>query len=420
MRILTPVGYKDIAECNVGDEVVYFDQVTGDPGVNHIESIAWVDYSEWVRWHTNATLPPFTFYKINGTWTLNSEQSIWRNADNVCHVKHLVVGDTIFDDTNGDVTITSIEEVSADGWWRFDIDGDHSYIADGLTLHNASRFWVGGTGTWDSSTTTHWASTTGGAGGQSVPGSADAVTIDASSGAGTITVNFGGTITIQSLTCGAMGMTLDFSVFNNNVTLSTGANAFSGTGTGTRTINLGNGTWTLSGASGAGNIWNMSVTTNLTFSANSSILSFTNTTATGSVMMPGGLTYSTVSIAGITGGGRFAISGSCTIANLNISAPNFVTFPSGSTVTITNSFAWNGTSSNQIGIASSTQNTSATIAAAASSTAAWAAFRDMTFTGSPSASNSFDLGHNSGITITAPSASSGGGIRIAGHGGLAA
>lgn len=42
----------------------------------------------------------------------------------------------------------------------------------------ASRFWVGGTGNWDASTTTNWAATSGGAGGQSVPTSVDNVTFD--------------------------------------------------------------------------------------------------------------------------------------------------------------------------------------------------------------------------------------------------
>jgi hypothetical protein len=46
----------------------------------------------------------------------------------------------------------------------------------------ASRFWVGGTGTWSASNTTNWAGTSGGAGGQSVPGVADTVTFDANSG----------------------------------------------------------------------------------------------------------------------------------------------------------------------------------------------------------------------------------------------
>jgi hypothetical protein len=53
----------------------------------------------------------------------------------------------------------------------------------------ANRFWVGGTGTWDAADTTHWAATSGGAGGQSVPGAGDAVTFDGASGGGTVTVN---------------------------------------------------------------------------------------------------------------------------------------------------------------------------------------------------------------------------------------
>jgi hypothetical protein len=52
----------------------------------------------------------------------------------------------------------------------------------------ASRFWVGGTGNWDASDTTHWAASSGGGGGASVPGSGDTVTLDGSSGGGTVTV----------------------------------------------------------------------------------------------------------------------------------------------------------------------------------------------------------------------------------------
>lgn len=55
----------------------------------------------------------------------------------------------------------------------------------------ASYFWVGGTGTWDGSTTTNWASTTGGAGGAGVPNSTDTVNFDANSGAGTCTTASG-------------------------------------------------------------------------------------------------------------------------------------------------------------------------------------------------------------------------------------
>lgn len=51
----------------------------------------------------------------------------------------------------------------------------------------ASRYWVGGTGTWDAADTTHWSAASGGAGGASVPTAADDVFFDAASGAGTVT-----------------------------------------------------------------------------------------------------------------------------------------------------------------------------------------------------------------------------------------
>jgi hypothetical protein len=39
----------------------------------------------------------------------------------------------------------------------------------------ANRFWVGGTASWDGTAGTKWALTSGGAGGQAVPTSADDV-----------------------------------------------------------------------------------------------------------------------------------------------------------------------------------------------------------------------------------------------------
>jgi fibronectin-binding autotransporter adhesin len=53
----------------------------------------------------------------------------------------------------------------------------------------ADRFWVGGTASWDATAGTKWAATSGGAGGQSVPTSADDVFFDAASGAVTCTVS---------------------------------------------------------------------------------------------------------------------------------------------------------------------------------------------------------------------------------------
>ena len=60
----------------------------------------------------------------------------------------------------------------------------------------ADRYWVGGAGTWDASTTTNWSATSGGAGGASAPTLADNVIFDASSDAGS-----GYTVTITDGAC---------------------------------------------------------------------------------------------------------------------------------------------------------------------------------------------------------------------------
>lgn len=53
----------------------------------------------------------------------------------------------------------------------------------------ADRYWVGGTQTWDNVVGTKWATTSGGAGGASVPFSSDNVIFDTNSGTGTVTVD---------------------------------------------------------------------------------------------------------------------------------------------------------------------------------------------------------------------------------------
>ena len=65
-----------------------------------------------------------------------------------------------------------------------------------------TRYWVGGTGTWDATTTTNWSATSGGAGGVSVPTSADAVIFDTLSNATAYTV----TCTATQLRCAALTM----------------------------------------------------------------------------------------------------------------------------------------------------------------------------------------------------------------------
>ena len=65
-----------------------------------------------------------------------------------------------------------------------------------------TRYWRGGTGTWDATTTTNWSDTSGGSGGFSVPTSADAVIFDSASNATAYTV----TCTATQLRCGSLTM----------------------------------------------------------------------------------------------------------------------------------------------------------------------------------------------------------------------
>jgi hypothetical protein len=94
----------------------------------------------------------------------------------------------------------------------------------------AARFWVGGTGTWDAVNTANWSATSGGAGGASVPTSADNIVFNASSGGGTVTLGADGICTINDFT-GFTG-TIDFvntykivCVANNTTIVNAGSTA---------------------------------------------------------------------------------------------------------------------------------------------------------------------------------------------------
>lgn len=258
--------------------------------------------------------------------------------------------------------------------------------------------------------TSIWGTTTGGTG-ASVPGSSDAVILDGATCVGGVTciatMGAGYNPTWQSInmdlcTASTAGCILDFSANNNNITLSS---SFSSTGTGTRTLSMGNGLWTVQGFNN--NTWNYTTVTGLTHNANGSTLSFipSSTTPTGAInFIAGGKTFNIVTHSGVTNAATFAISGAPTIATLQLTAPGTVNFANSTTTTITNAFALQGTSTNQLLLQSDNPNASATIAAAANSTIQWAGIRRLTFTGNtPVATNSFDLRSNSGVTITPPS-----------------
>ncbi|MGY4193373.1 hypothetical protein [Bradyrhizobium sp. USDA 4520] len=226
-----------------------------------------------------------------------------------------------------------------------------------------------------------------------MPGSLDAAILDGSSGGGTVTVNT--TVNVQSLTCGAFTGTLDFSANNNDVTISL---AFNASGSGTRTINLGNGTWTLTNT-GANTVWTVGNKTGLTWNANGSTINCSGSAAFSTrTLTLGALTYNNITISG-AGNWSFGSSATTTINALTLGAGAKLSLNSGSTYNIT-SLSTTSTSAAPCLLQSGTLTcTSGT------QTMQWVAIQDMTFTGGATfiANNAFNLGDNSGITITPPS-----------------
>ena len=129
----------------------------------------------------------------------------------------------------------------------------------------ADRYWRGGTGTWDTTTTTNWSTTSNGTGGASVPTAADNVIFDQ---AATYTVTMTGALACLSITVSAgtvtfaTGTTPTLAISGNmslvaaTVWSSTGAITFNSTTTQTITTNA----VTINGAitfNGVGGNWSL-------------------------------------------------------------------------------------------------------------------------------------------------------------------
>lgn len=263
----------------------------------------------------------------------------------------------------------------------------------------ASRFWVGGTGTWDASDITHWAASTGGAGGQSVPTSGDSVTFDGNSGGGTCTVNTNINLGTGVLTTSAYTGTLDFATNNNNISIS----ALTDAATGVHTINLGNGTWTITAT--AGNVWAITTSANLTLNCNSSTILLSATATANRNFQSAAKTYNNVTVTNPTFNGQeldFTVGGT-TYANLTFTNVGFVRLPSSASITVSGTITYNGTPS---GPGMLMAITPATVTIAGAAVLNWVALTNITKAGAGSitAINSFNCGALTGITVIPPGA----------------
>ena len=282
----------------------------------------------------------------------------------------------------------------------------------------ASRFWVGGSGNWDASTTTNWSATSGGAGGASVPTSADSVTFDGNSGtAATVTVTAAANaanVTINKsdltlllnagLTIPSSGtMTLTTGTLNTNgQTCSWGF--FNSSSSGTRTLTLGASAITLTGGSGVHWDFGNPLAGTLTFNPGTSTITI-NFTSTWT-FNGGGKTFYNLVINSPGGQGNGGFRGNNTFNNLTYNCTsgnyNFLNLSAGSLQTVTGTFTINGSGPTvRMWCQSDTPGTSAGISAATTSLS-YADFMDIAASGA-AAWTGTSLGNglgNSGITFT--------------------
>ncbi len=170
------------------------------------------------------------------------------------------------------------------------------------------------------------------------------------------TVSFngvGGEWTLQDTFVNVRGVNLVKGTLNdggNNIT----AVFVSISGSNTRTLTMGSGTWTLTG-SGAdtlgGPIWDSTTTTNLTFTAGTSTIKLTNTTNNSATFSGGGLTYNNVWFSRGASTSSITIAGSNTFNNFKDdgTAAHTIKFTDGTTQTLT-TFTVNGTAGHLISI----------------------------------------------------------------------
>jgi hypothetical protein len=214
-------------------------------------------------------------------------------------------------------------------------------------------------------------------------------------------------------TASTTGCVLDFSANNNNIQLQ----QFNCTGTGTRRLNMGNGTWTLSGG-GLVTVWDCATTTSLNFNANGSTLVFSATGASGArTWNTGGLTYNAVTIAESTPARQFTIFGTNVTANtLAVTGPITLNINNGHTLIVSTSFSWSGTPGTSGFKLSSSAGTATISVPTGSVNFNWVAISGITFTGGATfnATNSFDLNGNTGISISGTPTSAGSGGKIIG------
>lgn len=224
------------------------------------------------------------------------------------------------------------------------------------------------------------------------------ITFDGVGGGWTLQDAFSNGSSVWTLTNGALD--------TNGKSLTT--STFDGSNSNTRSLTLGSTTWTLSG--NVGTPWNLTTTTNLTFSGASSTIIMPNPTSA-ITFASGALTYGTVTVTGNGFNNTRTLSGAFTCSALNLGNAGSVTLSLilDANVTCTGTITLNHTATANFGaqIRSDTLKTARTLSAGTVTVTdgRWS-FRDITAAGaatwdlSGAAEGSGDCGGNTGITFT--------------------
>jgi len=227
----------------------------------------------------------------------------------------------------------------------------------------ANRYWRGGAGTWDTTTTTNWSTTSGGAGGASVPTATDSVFFDQ---AGTYTVTCTGALTCLDITVSAGTVTFatgttptfaisgSMSLIAGTVWSTTGNITFNSTSSG-KTITT-NGT-TLAGQvnfNGVGGVWTLgsAVTISANVSLTSGTIALSSFTFTITLLQSNNTNIRSISLG--TGNIVITNGSNCwnftTTTNLTITGTGTVSLTSAAAKTfIGGSFSYSGVTLNQGG-----------------------------------------------------------------------
>lgn len=194
----------------------------------------------------------------------------------------------------------------------------------------STLYWVGGSGTWDSSSTANWSTSSGGASGAGPPVAGDTVNFDSGSGTGaTVTVAASAaaaTVTVNKSDLKLLHGAANTSFCTGTLTLTSGKwdtggydltlGAFSSSNSNTRTVTFGASQITISG--GAGTAWNTATNSNLTVTLNTATVTFTSLSGPS---IAGGLTNLNGMSFVITGDAA-TLGGGPTLAALTVTGRN--------------------------------------------------------------------------------------------------